>query len=132
MTRHAGPQRIRPLLVLNVLLVVAISGWWGTYFWEHTPARQVYRMHLDAGRATGQSSDLSRGFDAASAAASAAVGDVALGLVALVLLATGTWAYAWRAQVWLDARTSGQAVSLGASDLESQALAANPNRNLAP
>jgi hypothetical protein len=43
----------------------------------------------------------------------------------VLLFALGTGIYVRRVQVWLDARSSGQAVAYGSADLKDQALAAN-------
>jgi hypothetical protein len=115
-------------MVIHILLIALIAGWWGTYFWRHTPARRVYRLAAVAGNSPGGFIN----FDPLFTAFRVAIGDVALGLGTLTFFALGSRVYTRRVQVWLDARTSGHAVSLGATDLESQALEANVNRTMAP
>jgi hypothetical protein len=121
-------QPMRPLMIMHVLLIVLVLGWWAMYFWAHTPARRVYRLATVAGNTSGGFIN----FDPLFAAFRVAIGDVALGLGTVTFFALGSRVYARRVQVWLDARTSGHAVSLGATDLESQALQANVNRTMAP
>jgi hypothetical protein len=121
--------RIRPLAVMHILVIVAIAGWWIRYFWDHTPAREVYALHTARSH---RSTPTSPSFDPAFAALRVAIGDVAFGLMMVGLLAFGTRPFVTRVQVWLDARTSGEAVSYGATDLETQTLTANAKRDPAP
>jgi len=58
-----------------------------------------------------------------------AVGDLAFGGAVLVLIAVGTGVYVRRFEIWLEARSSGEAVALGSTDLSDAALAANEQAN---
>jgi hypothetical protein len=131
MTR-SQPARMRPLLILHLLALVALAGWWGLYFWRHTPARHAYRRAAAASHASAAEGGLLFTFDPLFAGLRLAVGDLACGGGTLVLFAIGTRVYARRLQIWLDARTSGEAVSFGGTELESQALSANADRRAAP
>ncbi len=126
MSRTQHQSKLRPLAVIHLLAILVVAGWWGLYFWNHTPARRVYRLAMVADRQA--EGGLFPSFDPMFAAFRVALGDVAFGVGTVALLAIGTRPFVTRVQVWLDARTSGQAVSFGATDLESQALSANANR----
>jgi hypothetical protein len=114
---------MRPLLFLHLLLVTVVGGWWFVYFWNHTPARDVYTIASAAHRARAELELFS--LEPAFAAARVAVGDITCGFLNLLVLSYGTRVYVRRAQIWLDARGSGDAVSFGTTDLASQALSAN-------
>jgi hypothetical protein len=112
--------------------VLALAGWWGHYFWRHTPARHAYRRATAASHATAVLGGPLFTFDPLFAALRLALGDLVCGASTVVLLAIGTRVYTRRLQIWLDARTSGEAVSFGGTELESQALSANADPKVAP
>jgi hypothetical protein len=61
-------------------------------------------------------------------AAKVAVADVTYGLAIIVLFAVGSGVYVRRLEIWLQARSSGEAMSFRGSDLTDAALAANVTR----
>ena len=125
-------QQMRPLLIVHLFAVVGLLLWWGVYFWHHTPARFVYRRSAAIARSTSAAAGPLGSLNPLFAALRAATGDLSCGLVTVALVTIGTRVYARRLQVWLDARTSGEAVSFGTTDLESQALSANVERRMEP
>jgi hypothetical protein len=54
--------------------------------------------------------------------------DFLCGLVTLTTLGLGSRVYVRRLQIWLDARSSGQAMSFGGTDLSAATLAANDDQ----
>ncbi len=121
----AAPPKMRPLMVLHLFGILGLVGWWGRYFWDHTPARQVYRLAA-AKHASTDAFEVN--LDPLFTALRVAIGDIALGLALVALVAIGTRVYMRRLQIWIDARTSGQAVTFGGEDLETKALSANAKR----
>ncbi len=62
------------------------------------------------------------------AAGRASLADISFALGVLVLFAVGTGVYVRRMEIWLQARSSGQAMSFGGTSLSDAALAANATR----
>jgi len=131
MTR-SQPSHMRPLLVLHLFAIAALAGWWGLYLWRHTPARHAYRRAAETSNATVAEGGRLFTFDPLFTGLRLALGDLVCGGGTLVLFALGTRVYTRRLQIWLDARTSGEAVSFGGTQLESHALSANADRRTAP
>jgi hypothetical protein len=123
----APTKRIRPLATLHLLAVLTVGLWWTIYFWQHTPARGASTARSAAStRAVKEVPDaIDLPLDGVERALRLAAGDIAFGAIALVLLGVGTGAYVRRVEIWLEARTSGQAVAFGADGLEGKALLAN-------
>jgi hypothetical protein len=116
MSRPASASEMRPLLLLHALAMLGLAGGWVAYCWSRTSLHvQVHRP------AAGDFLGLDRALDTGSAA----LGDILLGLSAVFLFAVGTGLYVRRAQIWIDARSSGEAVSYGSANLKDSALAAN-------
>ncbi len=99
------------------MLALAIA--WVSYGWRESP------LGVAATRARPR--DTIFGLDHALDIFQASLGDLVLGLCAILLFAIGTGIYVRRIQVWIDARSSGEAVAYGGADLQDQALAANIN-----
>jgi hypothetical protein len=133
-------RKLTALPLLHLFAMIAIGIWWGLYFWDHTPARDVFRLHrptpTQVSRA-GQRSALTPRFDYLQnsqaqrflGAARAGAGDVLFGLGVLALLMLGTGIYVRRIDNWLRARTSGDAVALRGTDLASATVAANTQKS---
>jgi hypothetical protein len=116
MSKPATPGEIRPLLLLHALAMFGLAGGWVAYCWRETSLLVRLRRPI-----AGDFLGLDRALDLGSAA----LGDIFLGLCAVLVLAIGTGLYVRRAQVWIDARSSGEAVAYGSVDLKDSALAAN-------
>src|SRR3954469_2883149 len=102
-------QQMRPLLMVHLFAVVGLLLWWGVYFWHHTPARMVYRRSAATARSSSAAAGPLGSMDPLFAGLRAAAGDIACGLVTIALVTIGTRVYARRLQIWLEARTSGEA-----------------------
>lgn len=128
-------RKLHPLSLVHILGVLGLGVWWGIFFWQHTPARDVFRLHRPRAahvvRATGKPvpfkmESLTAGQGARVLAAThAAVADVTYGIAVLVLFAIGSGVYVRRLETWLQARSSGAAVAFGGTDLADAAVAAN-------
>jgi hypothetical protein len=116
MSKPPSPTETRPLLLLHTLAIFGLAGLWVAYCWEKMS------LHFQLDR---PSPGDFLGLDRVLAAGSAALGDVFLGLCAVFIFAIGTGLYVRRAQVWIDARSSGEAVAYGGANLKDSALAAN-------
>jgi hypothetical protein len=131
----AHGKKLRLLSTMHLLAMVGIAVWWGSYFWQHSPAKVAWS---DVGRDTGTGSfspalTVERALARLGLATRIAGADLVFGTTSLLLFAVGTGVYVRRLEIWLQARTSGQAVSFGAGDLEGQALLANDaNRRRTP
>jgi hypothetical protein len=109
-TQPSGDHRPLPLLHMMAMFGLALG--WLYYCWRETSLRYTGpKLGLDLDQAV----DL----------LTRSLGDFLLGLCTVLLFALGTGIYVRRVQVWLDARSSGQAVAYGSADLKDQALAAN-------
>ena len=80
------------------------------------------------GRAVTQT--LTEATDRAAAAVQTSMVDVAGGVVVLLVFAIGSGIYVRRIEIWLQARSSGDAMDLAGSGLGDRALAANAGRRL--
>ena len=78
------------------------------------------------GRAAADS--LGKATERAGAAVNAALADVAGGLFVLILFGVATGVYVRRFEIWLQARSSGDAMTLAGTGLSDKALAANADR----
>ena len=97
------------------MLALAVA--WACYCWRESPLRLPGAGKVARGSVVG----LERALNILSGS----IGDLLLGFVTLLLFAIGTGIYVRRFQVWLDARSSGEAVAYGSADLKDRALAAN-------
>jgi hypothetical protein len=124
-SHHA--HRHRFLSTLHIVAMLGIVLWWALWFWQHTPARQVWaESPARRGSRVGDPfPGLERSMDKLALCLRLAGADLAFGATTLLLFAIGSGVYVRRLEIWLGARTSGQAVALGTGDLEGQALAAN-------
>jgi hypothetical protein len=102
--------------LLHGLVMFGLGLLWSYYCWRHS-AFQPRRTSTSPGDVLG----LDRVLDVFTAS----LGDLLLGFCTVLLFALGTGIYVRRFQVWLDARSSGQAVAYGSADLKDQALSAN-------
>jgi hypothetical protein len=125
----ASSRKHRLLTILHRLAMIALAAWWGRYFWLHSPAIRWWQR-LGAGRERGPARSTAAAMDLAvdhlERLLRVTALDLGFGLAVLLLLAIGTGVYVRRLEIWLEARTSGQAVAFGADGLEGRALAANP------
>jgi hypothetical protein len=123
-------RRMRLLSTLHLLAILGLACWWGAYFWAHSPAVRAWRVGLAGPRPSSREAGvgIEPQLDRAARLFHLAAADLAFGAAVLVMVAVGTGAYVRRFEIWLGARTSGQAVSFGADGLEGQALAANADR----
>jgi hypothetical protein len=80
------------------------------------------------GRAATQT--LREATDRAAAAVQTSMADIAGGVVVLLVFAIGSGIYVRRIEIWLQARSSGDAMDLAGSGLGDRALAANAGRRL--
>jgi hypothetical protein len=119
----------RPLSTLHLLFMLLLSGWWLLLVFEQTPARQLWR-DANAHSARGYSSKsmgtaLRANFSRASEATKIVAGDLLFGAITIGLFWVGSRVYIRRLEVWLEARGSGEAMSLGGTDLSAETIAAN-------
>lgn len=130
-------KKTHPLSVLHLIAMVALLAWWSIYFWHHSPSRALLHGHRSPRHEAGTlSGALERSAGAAFADATArastavrtALVDVAGGLFVLTAFAIGTGIYLRRFEIWLQARSSGDAMSLAGTGLSDKALAANATR----
>ena len=126
----AHGKKVRLLGTLHLLAMLAVALWWGVYLWRYTPARQAWRAAgiASSRAASGPPPGIAIPLDSVEQAVRLVAGDLAFGAMALLLVGMGTGAYVRRIEIWLEARTSGQAVAFGADGLEGQALLANADR----
>ncbi len=135
---HSQRRKVHILSLLHICVVFGLASWWGVFLWRHSPARDVFRLHrprpAHVVRAQGRTVP---GQVEALAAAQAGrvvtatkvvVADVTYGLAVLVLFAVGSGVYVRRFEIWLQARSSGEAMSFRGDDLTDAALAANAMR----
>jgi hypothetical protein len=132
-------KKMHPLSVLHLLGMVALLVWWGFYFWHHSPSRALFRAHRPSGtvgRGGSLSGAIERGAGATLAEATARAGsavntalaDISGGLFVLALFGVATGIYVRRFEIWLQARGSGEAMTLAGTGLGDKALAANVAR----
>ena len=117
MTRTSGSNDLRPLPFLHAAAMLGLAAAWVLHCWRQNPLRRA-----PAGR---DAQDGFVGLDHAFDVFAASLGDVLLGFCSLLLFAVGTGVYVRRFQIWIDARSSGEAVAYGSADLKDQALVAN-------
>jgi hypothetical protein len=122
MSATPGSNQTRPLPLLHGLIMIGLALLCAYYCWLHAPS-QLRRVSQRPGDVLG----LDRVMDVFAAS----LGDLLLGFCTLLLFGLGTGIYVRRFQVWLDARSSGQAVAYGSADLKDQAVSANlpPSRS---
>lgn len=132
MTTSAPRRKTHFLSALHLLACLALGCWMATFFWRHTPARALFQRATQPRKVEvtpGVTGALGRSASARAAGITATVeaglGDAFLGAAALGLLALGTGVYVRRLEIWLQARSSGEAVAVGTTDLRDAALAAN-------
>jgi hypothetical protein len=128
-------RKLHALSLIHIVAMLGIAVWWGAFFWEHTPARDVFRLHRPRPAHVARAKDKPLPFKMESLSAGqgarvlvagrAAAGDVTFGLVVLVFFAIGSGVYVRRLETWLQARSSGAAVAFGGGDLAEAAVAAN-------
>jgi hypothetical protein len=116
MSKTGNADRMRPLALLHLLAMCVLAVSWAHYCW------QASRRVLEA---AGAPASLEASLDRFLVLVDRATSDLFLGLCTLFLFAVGTGIYVRRLQVWLDARTVGEAVAYGGADLKDRAMAAN-------
>lgn len=122
------PRKPRLLSTLHLLAVMALALWWGHYFYRHTPAREAWRKPDRPDADTTGTLALTLSLDRVAQVVRLVGADLITGCAVVLLFGVGTGVQVRRFEIWLEARTSGQAVAFGAEDLEGQALFANANR----
>lgn len=135
-----APQKeMHPLTVLHIVAMTGLLVWWSIYFWQHSPAREILTLQQPPAQAlvarprrttlgTGTRATLRSGTEKASAAVAVALPDVASGLFFLALFGVATGIYVRRLEIWLQARGSGETMTLAGTGLGDRALAANTGR----
>lgn len=129
-------KTIHILPLCHILVMLAIATWWGTYFWRHSPSRELFHLHeptprqaAQAGQHTALVPKLDFMYSSQGSrflmAARAGIGDLAWGGAVLLLVGLCTGVYVRRFDNWLNARTSGQAVAFRGHDLTAATLDAN-------
>jgi hypothetical protein len=121
MSKTAPVHELRPLLFLHALLMFGLAATWLYYCWSATAPAFDNLL----GRTHGPLA-VTRALDVLSAAAT----DILLGISTIFLFAFGTGLYVRRVQIWIDARSAGDAVAYGSANLKEQALAANARRKV--
>jgi hypothetical protein len=128
-------KTIHILPLCHVLVMLVLATWWGTYFWRHSPSRELFHLHEPTPRQAAQAAHtalvpkldfmyISQG-SRFLMAARAGIGDLAWGGAVLLLVGLCTGVYVRRFDTWLNARTSGQAVAFRGHDLTAATLDAN-------
>jgi hypothetical protein len=120
MSKSTPSAELRPLPFIHAVAMIVLAAAWVVYCWEHVATGGLARALSHRQNPPG--------LDRAFALAGAALGDILLGLCSVFLFAVGTGIYVRRAQLWIDARGSGEAVAYGGADLKDRALAANADR----
>jgi hypothetical protein len=129
-------KKIHLLPFLHLIAMLALSVWWGVYFWHHTPSRELFQLKEPTRRevtTVSRHPSLVPKFNYLNGAqgsrfalaARAAVGDLSCGLFVLGLIGLASGVYVRRFDTWLNARTSGQAVAFRGQNLTAAALDAN-------
>jgi hypothetical protein len=121
MSKSGSSGEMRPLPTIHALVMLALAAGWIWYCWSHSAMRAIPHHR-------GRGADF-LGLDRVLDMMTASLGDVALGLGTLFVFAIGTGIYVRRAQLWIDARASGEAVAYGSADLKDRALAANVDKS---
>jgi hypothetical protein len=116
MSKTGTADRIRPLALLHLLTMCVLAIAWAVYCWQASRPALMAR---------GAPAGLEASLDRVLAMVHRVTSDLFVGLGTLFLFALGTGIYVRRFQVWIDARTAGEAVAYGSADLKDRAMAAN-------
>ncbi len=129
-----------PLSALHIIGVLALLGWWTAWAWTHHPVREAMRAQAaaasrraakevpkKAGKIT-PSFSVGQGMEEKAKLLKAAAPDFIAGFGVILLFAIGSGVYITRIEVWLQARSAGEAVALRGIGLEESALGANADR----
>jgi hypothetical protein len=134
------PQKeMHALAVIHLVTMIGLLSWWSMYFWQHSPAREIFAIRPPAtgarpararraGLETNAREKLRSSTEKASAAVLVALPDIASGLFFVVLFGVSTGIYVRRMEIWLQARGSGETMTLAGTGLGDKTLAANANR----
>jgi hypothetical protein len=125
--------------VIHLVAMVGLLFWWSMYFWQHSPAREIFALRSPttgarparahrAGLEASAREKLRSSTEKASAAVLVALPDIASGLFFLVLFGVSTGVYVRRMEIWLQARGSGETMTLAGTGLGDKTLAANAGR----
>lgn len=130
-----------PLSALHIIGILALLGWWMAWAWTHHPVREAMRAQTAAaarraareapkktGAATPSFSGVGNGMEEKAKLLKAAAPDFVAGFGIILLFAIGSGVYVTRIEVWLQARSAGEAVALRGIGLEESALGANADR----
>lgn len=126
-----------PLSALHIIGILALLGWWMAWAWTHHPVREAMRAQTAAaaraapkktGAATPSFSGVGNGMEEKAKLLKAAAPDFVAGFGIILLFAIGSGVYITRIEVWLQARSAGEAVALRGIGLEKSALGANADR----
>lgn len=135
----ASQKEMHPLSILHLVAMIGLLSIFSVYFWHHSPVRQILASQAATAeshstRTTGARLEnktrvtLSSGTERVRAAAGVALADIASGILFLILFGVATGIYVRRFEIWLQARSSGDTMSLAGTGLSDQALAANAVR----
>jgi hypothetical protein len=134
------PQKeMRALAMIHLVAMVGLLIWWSIYFWRHSPAQEILALRspiADAPATRPRRAVLeikARGTlrsrtEKASGAVAVALPDIASGILFLVLFGVSTGIYVRRMEIWLQARGSGETMTLAGTGLGDKTLAANTDR----
>jgi hypothetical protein len=117
------------------MVVLAIAIWWGVFFWQHSPARDLLPTANLTASHPGSSRDRPRSAslrDPSSflngkvlVAVRVAAPDLILGISVLFLFGIASGVHVRQLDNWLHARSSGDAVAFRGQDLTAATLEAN-------
>ena len=129
----AQPKPVHLLPALHLLVVFAIAIWWGAFFWQHSPARDLLATANGAASHAGSSRVRSVSVAANSSflnnkmliAAKVGAPDLILGISILLLFGIASGVHMRQLDNWLHARASGDAVAFRGQDLTAATIEAN-------
>jgi hypothetical protein len=123
-------RRLRFPTILQMLLVSALITLWVVFLLQQTKLRMTNEApaRTHGFRASQPTEQLVANAARAGRFVRALAGDVLFGFGTIALLWMGSRPFVRRVETWLEARGSGEAMSLGGTDLTAQAIAANADR----
>lgn len=132
-------KEMHALAVIHLVAMVGLLFWWSMYFWQHSPAREIFALRsptTDTRAArprrpvleTNARETLRSSTEKASAAVIVALPDIASGVFFIVLFGVSSGIYVRRMEIWLQARGSGETMTLAGTGLGDKTLAANAER----
>jgi hypothetical protein len=129
----ASERRVlRPLWTIHLVLMMLLTGAWLLFLLQHTPARSYWesakghRRHMYSSDSMGRA--LRENLERSRIIARAIAGDLFFGALTVGLFWLGSRVYVRRFEIWLEARGSGEAMSLGGTELSADTIAANSDK----